>query len=227
MTIQLPFTPIREGYSVVPSYPIREAIFEGGKLRKGFDPLFIPHEITVNWKLITPIQYTAFMGFFRTTLLDSTEFFLLDLVTDIGALVPHRCRLKEGTPRLDQVKGNCFYCSTTLEVEVNPTWTGLILYEEPGLIVFNHDKPRLVGPLQPGDTIRIFNSSGIHPSGSTALNLDGIYEIDAVSGDDEIQLIDPELVNTDWTVLGTLGAPGQYGPEAFGEVTSTITRIPS
>ena len=166
MTVECTFTPIRDGYSVVPTYPIRETLLDGAATRKYTNALFAPHEVTVNWKLVNPSQYTAFMGFFRTTLFEATEYFLMDLVTDIGAVVPHRCRTKGGMPKLTQVSGNCFYVSAVLEVEVNPTYTGLILYEEPNIISFTHTTPRLVGPLQPGDIIRIFNSSGTHPGGS-------------------------------------------------------------
>jgi hypothetical protein len=165
MAETLTFTPVRDSYSVTPTYPIRETILEGAATRKFTEPLYLPHEVSVSWKL-NPLQYTNFMGFFRTTLLDSTEYFLMDLVTDIGALVPHRCRTKSGLPRLTQANGSCFYVSATLEVEVNPTYTGLILYEEPNIIRFTHTSPMLVGPIQPGDTIEIFNSTGEHPEGT-------------------------------------------------------------
>jgi hypothetical protein len=204
MTIECTFTPIRDGYSVIPSYPIREALFEGGATRKYTNALYAPHEVTVNWKLVSPAQYTNFMGFFRTTLKEATEYFLMDMVTDIGALVPHRCRTKGGMPKLNQVIGSCFYVSATLEVEVNPTYTGLILYQEPNIIFFSHTSPRLVGPLQPGDTIQVFNSTGAHPFGPTDLNLDGTYEIDTVEGNNQIELVSPEAVNADWTTLASL-----------------------
>src|SRR5687767_1921519 len=160
MTTPITFTPVRDGYSVIPTYPIREALFDGAATRKYTDALYLPHEVTVNWKLTSAVQYTNFMGFFRTTLLDATEYFLMDMVTSIGALVPHRCRSKGGMPRLNQVNGTTFNVTATLEVEVNPTYTGLITYEAPDLITFIHSTPVLVGPLQPGDTIRVFNSAG-------------------------------------------------------------------
>lgn len=226
MTAELTFTPVRDGYSVIPTYPIVEAQFEGLAVRKRLDPLFATHEVSVSWKL-NSLQYTNFMGFFRTTLKEATEFFLMDLVTDIGALVPHRCRTKNRMPKLTQVNGICFYVSATLEVEVNPTYTDLILYEEPNLVILNNLHPRFVGPLQPGDTVRILNTDGIHPTGSTPLNLDGVYEIDAVDGNDQIELVSPASVNAGWTTLATLGAPGQYGDETHGNVISTVVRIPT
>jgi hypothetical protein len=228
MTASLTFTPIRDGYAVVPTYPVVEVQLDGGIVRKKLDPLFLPHEVTVNWRL-NPLQYTNFMGFFRTTLQDATEAFLMDLVTDIGFAggIPHRCRTKEGMPKLTQVNGSCFYVSSVLEVEVNPTYTDLILYEEPNLVILNNLNPRFVGPLQPGDTIQIINTDGTHPSGSTPLNLDGEYEIDAIDGNDQIELVSPASVNAGWTTLATLGAPGQYGTESFGNVISTVVRIPT
>lgn len=225
MTVELTFTPVRDGYSVIPTYPIREALFDGAATRKYTDALYLPHEVTVNWKL-NNIQYTNFMGFFRTTLLEATEYFLMDLVTSIGALIPHRCRSKGGMPRLNQVSGTTFHVTATLEVEVNPTYTGIITYEDPGTITFIHSTPRLVGPLQPGDTIRVFNSSGIHPDGAVDLDLDGTYEIDTVDPNNEITLVSPATVNADWNTLAGL-TPAQYGDESNGNVTSTIIRIPS
>lgn len=226
MALTLPYTPIRDGYSVIPSYPVREALFDGAATRKALDALFIAHEIEVSWKLVNPQQYTNFMGFFRTSLKEATEFFLMDLVADIGALVPHRCRTKGGMPKLTQVNGHCFYVSATLEVEVNPTYTGLLLYQEPNLVIFNTTSPMFVGPLQPGDTVQVFNSSGTHPTGPIDLDLDGIYEIDVIDGNDQIELVTPASVNSGWTILATLGAPGQYGTESFGNVISTLTRHP-
>ncbi len=176
MTATISFTPIRDSYSVVPTYPIRETLLEGGATRKYTDALYLPHEVSVSWKLTNAADYTNFMGFFRTTLLECTEYFLMDLVTDIGALIPHRCRTKGGMPRLNQVSGNSFLVSAILEVEVNPTYTGLILYTGPDTITFTHTSPRLVGPIQPGDTVRIFNSEGEHPDGAAEWTFDGVND---------------------------------------------------
>lgn len=227
MTAVIPYTPIRDGYSSIPTYPIVETMLEGGKTRKRLNPLFATHEVTVNWKLVNPVDYTNFMGFFRTTLKEATEYFLMDLVTDIGWLTTHRCKTKSGMPKLTQVNGNCFYATAILEVDVNPTYTGLILYQEPDLVIFTHSKPSLVGPFQPGDGLRILNSSGIHPGGPTDINIDGVYEVDTVSGSNQIQLADPQTVASDWLTIAVLGSPGQYGPEGVGDVISTITKVPT
>jgi hypothetical protein len=174
MTAELTFTPIRDSYSAIPTYPTLGTMLDGAATRKRIDYLYAPHEVTVSWKL-NAIDYTNFMGFFRTTLLNSTEYFLMDLVVDIGALVPHRCRVKSGgTPRLNQVNGITFHVTATLEVEVNPTWTGLIAYGNPSNVNFNHTSPKLVGPIQPGDTVQIFNSEGTHPSGEIEWIFDGV-----------------------------------------------------
>lgn len=173
MTVELPFTPIRDGYSVVPSYPTVEAEYRGN-LNKRNDPLFIPHEVTLTFVLTSAAQYTQFMGFFRTTLQDATKAFLIDLVTDIGELIPHRARSKAGMPKLEQVSGNSFYVSCPVEVEVNPTWTGNLLYTGPNKIFFIHEKPTLVGPVQPGDTVQIINSAGTHPQGTVQWIFNGV-----------------------------------------------------
>lgn len=210
MTIELTYQPIRDGYSAIPTYPIREALFEGAATRKYTDALYAPHEVTVNWKLTSAADYTAFMGFFRTTLLEATEFFLMDLVIDIGALVPHRCRTKGGMPKLQQVVGNCFYVTATLEVEVNPTYTGLILYSGPNLINFSHVSPRLVGPLQPGDTVRVFNSSGTHPQGTIEWEFDGV--------DDDISVGDVlDMTRTTPRSIFVWYASEEYGNALLGK----------
>lgn len=182
MLLELQFTPLRDSYTAVTSYPVVEINYDGGALNKRGDPLFCPHEVTLGFRLVSPQQYTAFMGFFRTTLKEATEFFLLDLVVDVGVLIPHICRTKGGMPKLDQVDGNSFYVSCPIEVQVNPTYTGNILYTGPNQISFTHTSPRLVGPIQPGDTVRVLNSAGTHPNGTTQWIFDGI--------DDEVAMGD-------------------------------------
>jgi len=202
MTVECTFTPIRDGYSVIPTYPIRETLLEGTATRKFTNALYAPHEVTVNWKL-NSIDYTNFMGFFRTTLKEATEYFLIDMVVDIGALVPHRCRTKGGMPRLQQVSGNTFYVTATLEVEVNPTYTGLISYQGPDLVNFTHTSPRLVGPLQPGDTVRIFNSEGEHPSGTTEWIFDGVNDRASIADVLDFERTSPFSISG-WFTAGSL-----------------------
>lgn len=205
MTTPCTFTPIRDGYSVIPTYPIRETLLEGAATRKFTNALYAPHEVTVNWKL-NSTDYTNFMGFFRTTLKEATEYFLMDLVVDIGALVPHRCRTKGGMPRLQQVSGNTFYVTATLEVEVNPTYTGLILYQAPNSIIFTHTSPRLVGPLQPGDTVRVFNSTGTHPEGTTEWTFDGVNDRASIADVLDFERTSPFSVSG-WFISGALTEP--------------------
>lgn len=225
MTAVLNFTILRDGYGSQPSYPTVETQLSGPLLTKRADNLWLPHRATANWQLSRD-QYTQFMGFFNTQIKFSTQTFITDLVSDIGHLFPHKCRLVGQKPVLQQTNGTSFSVSAELEVYPNPTYSGLIKYREPGDVVFAAFGPTLVGPIQPGDTIRIFNSSGIHPS-STPLNMDGVYEVDTVSGFNTLQLLSPAVVNTSWTTLATLGAPGEYGDAANGNVFSTLVRIPT
>lgn len=217
----LTYQPVRNSYSVVATYPVIEEQLEGVALRKRLDYLFKCHYTEITWILTSQQDYTAFMGFFRTTCRNATESFLMPLLTDIGAMCTHRCK-SMGMPKLNQVNGRTFSVSTTLEVKVNPTWTGHLQYEEPDLINVANLNPRFVGPLQVGDSIQIFNTEGFHPTGPTALNLDGTYEIDAVTGTNQISLVSPSVVNSGWTTLATLGAPGQYSVPI-----STIMRVPT
>jgi hypothetical protein len=226
MTLKLDYEPLRDGYTFEASYPVIEAQLDGGITRKRQDVLWMPHMVTVNW-LLDRIDYTRFMGFFRTTLKNATNAFLLDLVADVGIPTTHKCRTRGGMPKLTGQRGNAFYVSATLEVQVNPTYTGLILYQEPGSIIFTTDFPSLVGPIIEGDTVRIIDSSGTHPTGPTSLNLDGIYTVDSTVGFSVLQLASPSSVNSGWTTLAGLGAPGEYGDETHGSVYSTVTRVPT
>lgn len=228
MTLSLnpEFVALRDGYTFEPGYATIEDQLEGGLTHKRQDATLYPvHNINVNW-VLSPEQYTRFMGFFRTDLQEGTHAFLMDLVTNVALMIPHKCRTRNGLPKLTQKRGLNFAVSATLEVEQNPSYTGLIAYVEPDQIVFPVANPYFAGPLRDGDTIRIIDSSGTHTSG-TFLNMDGVYECDGNSGFDTITLSSPASVNSAWTTLATLGAPGIYGDESNGNVRSTVIRIPT
>lgn len=226
MTDTLVYQPLRNGYTLEPSYPVIEVKLDGGNSRKRQDVLYTPHTATVTW-ILRATEYTIFQGFFRTTLKNATRPFLLDLISDIGVPTTHKCRTLGGMPKLTGQSGDAFYVSCTLEVEVNPTFTGLIRYVEPGQIVFETDFPFLVGPFLEGDSVRIMYTEGTHPTGSTPLNLDGVYVISSTTSDDTLTLTSPASVNSDWTTLFGLAATAEYGDLTHGNVTSTITRVPS
>lgn len=228
MTLSLnpEFVALRDGYTFDPGYATIEAQLEGGLTRKRQEAALYPvHTINVNW-VLSPEQYTRFMGFFRTDLQEGTHAFLMDLVTTVAMLLPHKCRTKGGLPKLTQKKGLNFSVAATLEVEQNPTYSGLIAYTEPDQIIFPVADPYLAGPIKDGDTLRIIDSSGTHTSG-TFLNMDGVYQCDGNSGFNIITLASPWLVNSAWTILATLGAPGIYGDESNGNIRSTVVRIPT
>ncbi len=222
MTETLLYTPESSSYSLQPSYPTIEIGLNGGTSRKRQDFLFPPHILSVNWVLTTAADYSRFMGFFRTTLFNGTEAFLMDLISDIGELTTHRCRTLGGIPKLTQNRASAFWVSCTLEVDVNPTYTGLITYQEPDQIVFSTTNPKLVGPIVTGNTVRVLHTAGFHPTGPTALNLDGVYVVASTVGFNALTLTSPASVNAGWTTLATLGAPGIYD-----DVISTITKVPT
>jgi hypothetical protein len=221
------FTPVRDGYTFQPSYPVLETNIGGGLSRKRQGILYAPHIVNVNW-VLTSTQYTQFMGFFRTTLQNATQAFLTELVTDIALPTLHKCRTLGGMPKLTQQKGLAFFVACTLEVEVNPTYTGYINYDAtPGFISYTDAvNPTLVGPIRTGDFVRVVDSSGLHPDGDVAINVDGVYEVTSTTGDSILNLTSPELVNSDWTVIAGL-SPSNYGSEFVGAVTSTVTRVPT
>lgn len=77
-----------------------------------------------------------------------------------------------------------------------------------------------------GDKVRILNSKGVHPTGPTPLNLDGVYDVAAVSLG-VITLDNPAAVNSDWITLASLGPGVAYGNQFEGNVLSTVTRVPT
>lgn len=226
MTSTLFYTPVRDGYTFEPGYSCIEVQLDGGATRKRQDVLYQPHLVTVNW-ILTNTEYAKFMGFFRTGLGNATQPFLLDLVSDLSIPTAHKCKTKGGMPKLTQQRGLAYYVTATLEVEQNPTYTGNILYQEPDLVIFATTNPFLVGPILTGDTIRITDAAGTHPTGPTALDMQGVYSVLSTTGFNTLQLNGPTSVNTSWTVLAGLGAPGQFGDVSHGNVTSTLTRVPT
>lgn len=221
MTQVLLFTPVRDGYAAQMGYNVIETSLDGRKLKKSRDILWNPHILTVNWVLTSPTQYTQFMGFFRTNLKNGHLSFLMDLVTDIGVTTTHKCRSIQGMPKLSSVKSLSYYVQCTIEAEANPTYTGLITYA--GLTIeFGTSKPDLTQGFRPGDSIRICDSTGTHTSG-TALNLDGVYTVVSTTGTDLVTITPG---NAQWTVLAGL-SPAIYGDATHGNVTSTVTRVPT
>lgn len=223
------FKPLRDSYSFIPSNPVVEAKY-AGLTKKRYDRLRLhrSHVMSVSWILRTPTQYTQFMGFFRTQLQNGTLAFLMDLVSDIRVPTTHRCRTRGRMPKLTGMKGNTFYVSCELEVDVNPTITGIITYRTPDIITFSKFSPYFSSFFNPGDTIRIIEATGLHPDSDTYLNMDGQYEVASVSQtgvDGELVLTDPDLVNSAWTILAGL-SPDEFGGDSTGQILSTVTKVP-
>lgn len=220
--------PDQVGYTNDISRGVFEVPLEGGLSRRRNDVYFAGHTVNVTW-ILTATEYTRLMGLFLMDLKYSSQPFLLDLIVDIGLPTTHKCRTLGGMPKLTQQKGDAYWVSATLQCEKNPTYTGLIIYQEPNRIVFSTENPflyALINPIEVGDSIRIISSKGIHPTGSTPLNLDGIYEVAGHVGFNVLTLTSPELVNSDWTVLAGLAGTAQYGDASHGNVISTVTRVP-
>ncbi len=220
------FDPEQEGYQNNFSDQLIEIELSGGLSRRRQDSYFAGHIVTVQW-LLTREEYAQFMGFFKTDLRHGVDPFLIDLITDIGVPTTHRARTLGGLPRLTRQTGNAYYVSCTLQCERNPTYTGNIIYQEDGDIVFAVDNPTFAECFAAGDTLRIIDSAGIHPTGSTPINLDGEYTVLSTTGFNVVTLDNPASVNSDWTVLAGLGSGIEYGDEDNGNVISTITRVPT
>jgi hypothetical protein len=202
MTETLNYRPVRDGYKFTPAYDVVETRLDGGLSRKRQDIQFGAHYVDLNW-VLKPNEYTAFMGFFKTTLLDGTLPFLLDLVADIHLPTTHKCRCVGGLPMLTNQRGHAYYVSARLEVEQNPTFTG------PFTLGWNLDPIPFIQAatlsgyaayFQPGDTFRIFNAQGTHVDG-VDLDLDGTYEVTSTTNTTIVRMSGAAAVNSDWTVL--------------------------
>lgn len=226
MTDTLLYTPERDGYTFVSSYPITEVKLEAGPSRRRRDHLGATHTVNLTWQLVTPEDYTRFMGFFRSTLEYGTLSFLTDIVTDVGIAMPHRCRCIGDLPKLTQQRGPVYWVAATLEVEPNLTFTGNIIFDASGesiQILGSDPFPDLVSV---GESILITGSAGVHEDNDTAINLDGTYEV--LDLDPGILILDtPSAVASDWTVLAGL-TPDTY---AFAsrdiDLPVTVVRIPT
>lgn len=219
-------SPEQQGYSNEIDSSFIQIPLEGGLSRVRQDMYLPSHTVECTW-FLTREEYAQFIGYFRTVLDNASRPFLIDLISDVGEPTTHKCRTLEGMPKLTQQKGNGYWVNATLECENNPTYTGTITYKEPNFIIYSTTNPKLVGPIVTGDTVRILYSKGIHPTGSTPLNLDGVYIVEDTTGFNVLELLSPASVNTDWTTLATLGAPAEYGNVSNGNVTSTVTRVPT
>lgn len=228
MTTVLPYQPVRDGYTVTPGYSVVEARMEGGPSRRRQDSLLAPHTVSVNW-ILDHTQYTPFMGFFRSTLLDGTAPFLLDLPIELAEPTTHKCRLMGGMPKLTQKRGHAHYVSATLEVEHNYTFTGNTVYGTfleggQGINGPASPHPPLNAVFSPGDKVMIMGAFGTHSNGINELDLDGTYTVDTTVStvSTHLRLSSPGSVNSDWTTLAGLI------PLAFGSaVVSTFTRVPT
>ena len=227
VSIATEFTPLRDGYTFNPGYPTVQLKYAGlTKKRQENLVLNAVHRVTVNWVLTSPQKYTRFMGFFRTTLQNGTLGFLMDLVSDIGVPTTHRCRTMGRLPKLTQMRGNNFYCSCELEVEANPTFTGVIEYQATtNSVQLVRVFPFFSSHFRDGENVRIIGASGIHPDGDVVINLDGVYEIQGTPTINSIEFDDPEDTSADWTVLAGL-TPATFGSAATGEIVTTLTKIP-
>lgn len=225
MTQTLLFQPVRDGYTFTPGYNTLESTLEGRFLakRQQNKVLYAPHILNVNW-VLSRVQYTQFMGFFRTNLQNGTLSFLTDfMVTDILVPTRHKCKSLQGMPKLTQVKALAYYVSCIVEAEANPTYTGLIRYEAPLKVIYSNSHPEFTSGFRAGDIIQVTDSAGIHPATGTALSFNGQFTVGSTTSTDTVTL---QFGTAPWTTLAGL-SPAVYGDSGNGDVTSTITRLPT
>lgn len=221
MTDTLAYIPVRDGYQVSLAYPVIEVKLSAGPSRRRRQHLFATHTISLSWILTSANDYTLFNRFFRQTLDFGTESFLLDLLTDIGITMPHMCRVMGDLPKLTKQSGSAYWMSCTLEVETNPAYgVEAIFNTNTGdQIILTNLNGRL-GPLQPGDIIRVIDSAA--EEDAIPLNFDGVYTIDSFTPSSTITLDGAPAVNTDWTVLA-----GTVAGSTTATSITTVIKLPT
>jgi hypothetical protein len=123
MTLRLDYLPIQTNYSSdIHEGVNRETLLDGGMSRKRSDQATPWHTVQCTW-LVPRAEYDVFMGFFRTTLKNGSQPFLLDLITDIGLPTTHVCRTIGGEPKLIRQSGDGYWMQATLQAKANPTVT--------------------------------------------------------------------------------------------------------
>lgn len=218
-TPTLTYAPVRDGYQFTPGYGIIETKLDGGQSRRRLDVAAFSHNIQANW-VLRSIEYTDFMGFFRSTLKQGTLDFLVNLVSDIGTLTLHRARCVGGLPHLTQNQGDGYSVAAVLEVDQNPTFTGIIdyTYIDPNferILVGAFTPPPLAGFLS-GDQIQIVNA--IPSPSNPAFNFDGVYTVTSKPASGTLEMSGARFQNSAWNVIHN--AP-------FTNISSTVTRVPT
>lgn len=216
MTIALPFAPVSDSYGFIPAYNVVETKLDGGASRKRVDIIGGAHTINALW-ILRASQYTQFMGFIRDEAAQGTSPFLVDLVSDVGIVMPHICQCTGGLPRLQQQLGEAFWVAGTLEVTPTPTFTGTGIFTNGGtpLISITNPwgSPSIFGPIGIGDDIMILD--GICEDVG---DLSGTYEV-TDGGGNLLEIAGAVAVNALWTALQALGgAP----PQRTGDLVTVV-----
>ncbi len=216
MTIALGYSPVSDSYSFTPAYNVIEVKLDGGRSRKRVDILGGSHTINPMW-ILRASEYTKLMGFFRDEAAQGTSPFLVDLVSDVGIVMPHVCRCVGGLPRLTRQRGDAYWVEATLEVDPTPTYTGTAIFTNAGtpLVAITNPwgSPTLFGPIEVGDDIMIVD--GICEDVG---DLSGTYEV-TDGGGNSLEIAGAAAVNPLWTALQALGgAP----PQRTGEMVTVV-----
>lgn len=210
-TPTLPLAPIRDDYSFVPGNGVVSTRLDGGASRQRLDVIGSSHTVEMQW-LLTGLKYTILMGFFRDTLAEGSLPFLASLLTDIRTLTTVKCRCAGGAmPRLITNKADGYWVKGTMEVERNPTHTGVFRYSN-GVAPFVDTLTIPLPEYIVGDKFRIVDS---FKNGLSGANFDGVYTVTAgtlTSVSDSAGA----AVNAEWSAGGF-----PY------DLQSTITRVPT
>lgn len=195
-------TPEQDGYTVTRGKEAIAIRLDGGPSRVRRDSLGMPHEVAVRL-LCDETNFAGVTGFLRERVRSRTRYFRMPLLLDVPVVVPYLARVLDGPEVLESTRGLTFVVRATLEVIQNPIKSfSLVLQNVADERVVDSGTIDYSGEMSEfpvGRQIMLTGCRGI--SNSTALDLDGTYEIASKPNAFSLILDNAAAVNADWTAL--------------------------
>lgn len=115
---KLYLTPAQDGYAAQDADDaVLRAKVSAGPSRTRLDMLGAPADVSVTFQM-NPNEYQYWRAFFRSTIVEGSLPFLLDLLLDFPELTEHQVKIVPGSARLSGQRGLLYVVSMRLEVKV-------------------------------------------------------------------------------------------------------------
>lgn len=113
---KLTLLPSQEGYSVEIGDAVLRARPGSGQSRQRLDMLGAPHIVSVSFAL-DRLRHAYWRAFFRTTIVEGSLPFLIDLIIDGGTLAEYEAKIVPGSVAMSGVRGLTHFVQAQLEVK--------------------------------------------------------------------------------------------------------------